>query len=291
VFSSLLFLHLTAEANALIGAHTIGLLRHTFGPSLPWVQNGRDFATPFGPVFDNAYHHFLRNTIVEDTAGAFASNQSPFTEVFSNWFRISPTFPNELSHLDTDVTLAFPPVGVTHPDYSLDTTTFASSNAVFLKQFFLALDKMGRLGVNVPLSPATDCKVPCGEAELRADEIIRLIASLSNATAIADRINAQIQANRTDEIKKLTTLVKDMPKPTSRPTTTEKPTTAPTTNKPVTANPTSKPTVTARPTSALSVKPVTANPTSKLTVTARPTSALSVKPVTATPIDQTKTSP
>ena len=119
---------------------------------------------PVGPVFDNAYHHFLRNTIVEDTAGAFASNRSPFTQVFSNWFRISPTFPNELSHLDTDVTLAFPPVGVTHPDYSLDTTTFASSNAVFLKQFFLALDKMGRLGVNVPLSPATDCKVPCGEA-------------------------------------------------------------------------------------------------------------------------------
>jgi hypothetical protein len=34
-------------------------------------------------------------------------------------------------------------------------TTFASSNGIFLKQFFLALDRMGRLGMKVPLSPAT----------------------------------------------------------------------------------------------------------------------------------------
>ncbi len=45
---------------------------------------------PVGPVFDNAYHHFLRNTIVEDTAGAFASNQSPFTEVFPIGSALAP---------------------------------------------------------------------------------------------------------------------------------------------------------------------------------------------------------
>jgi hypothetical protein len=120
---------------------------------------------PVGPVFDNAYHRFLRNNIVEDTAGAFANNQSPFVEIFQNWFRISPTFPIELSHLDTDVTLAFPPVtGATHPDFSLDTDIFASSNDNFLNMFFPSLDKMGRLGVTVPLSPATTCNFSCGDA-------------------------------------------------------------------------------------------------------------------------------
>ena len=116
-----------------------------------------------GGVFDNMYHDFLRNTITEDTAGAFASNTSPFTMVFPNWFQVGPFNPNELGHLDTDVTLAFPNLTASHPDYSLDTINFASDNNHFLTTFFKALHKMGRLGVNVDLFHATDCKDPCGE--------------------------------------------------------------------------------------------------------------------------------
>jgi hypothetical protein len=163
---------------------------------LKWVQNGRDTATsceyrvcdhyfaykvfplsahlnvvlltpfvPVGPIFDNAYHHFLRNTIIEDTAGAFASNTSPFPIPdgdLGNWFLVDNFLPNELAHLDTDVTLAFPSLNTSHPDYSADTTNFAGDNNLFLQTFFAALHKMGRLGVNVELFKATVCKDSCG---------------------------------------------------------------------------------------------------------------------------------
>ena len=117
---------------------------------------------PVGAVFDNAYHRFLRNTIIEDTAGAFGSNKSPFTMDFGNWFQVENFFPDELAHLDTDVTLAFPPLNTSHPDYSMDTIMFAGDNNLFLQTFFAALHKMGRLGVNVELFKATNCKDPCG---------------------------------------------------------------------------------------------------------------------------------
>lgn len=75
------------EATALIGAHTIGVVRETFGSFLagPWVTNGDDNATSDGPVFDNAYHDFLNNTIVATDAVGFDSNIAPFTTEFPNW--------------------------------------------------------------------------------------------------------------------------------------------------------------------------------------------------------------
>ena len=78
-----------SEATALCGAHTIGFVRNSFGPSLagPWVLTGADEATANGPVFDNSYHDFLINTIAEDTSSAFANNTAPFDRLFPDWFR------------------------------------------------------------------------------------------------------------------------------------------------------------------------------------------------------------
>jgi hypothetical protein len=131
-------------------------------PCLPITTLCSFIFLPVGPVFDNAYHNFLRNTIIEDTAVAFASNRSPFNFDFGNWFQVGEFFPFELGHLDTDVTLAFPPLNTSHPDYSMDTIIFSSDNEHFLNTFFAALHKMGRLGVNDELFKATDCKDPCG---------------------------------------------------------------------------------------------------------------------------------
>jgi len=199
---------------------------------------------PVGPVFDNAYHHFLRNTIIEDTAGAFASNTSPFPIPggdLGNWFLVDSIFPNDLAHLDTDVTLAFPPLNTSHPDYSMDTILFAGDNNLFLQTFFAALHKMGRLGVNVELFKATNCKDPCGNQTepipVGTDLLIEVITSLGNATALGEQIIAQIQANRSDVIDFLNTLAIDKftdnstSTPTIRPRDnfTGKPTSPPTT--------------------------------------------------------------
>ena len=75
------------EATALIGAHTIGVIRESFGSFLagPWVPNGKDDATPDGPVFDNAFHDFLINTIVASNATEFNDNIAPFSTQFPNW--------------------------------------------------------------------------------------------------------------------------------------------------------------------------------------------------------------
>ena len=224
---------------------------------------------PVGAVFDNAYHHFLRNTIIEDTAGAFASNTSPFPIPggdLGNWFLVDSIFPNDLAHLDTDVTLAFPPLNTSHPDYSMDTILFAGDNNLFLQTFFAALHKMGRLGVNVELFKATTCKDPCGNQTepipgrpqcivilakflefalyltcfpflVGTDLLIEVITSLGNATALGEQIIAQIQANRSDVIDFLNTLAIDKftdnstSTPTIRPRDnfTGKPTSPPTT--------------------------------------------------------------
>ncbi|EJK54709.1 hypothetical protein THAOC_25641, partial [Thalassiosira oceanica] len=69
------------EATVLIGAHTIGHLRHAFSGN-PWVPDGADNATPDGPVFNNKYHDFLINTIVANDASQFAAPSPgivPFT--------------------------------------------------------------------------------------------------------------------------------------------------------------------------------------------------------------------
>ena len=153
------------EATVLIGAHTIGMIRNTFGPGLagPWVDNGRDNATPLGPIFDNAYHDFLINTVVESDANTFAVNVAPFDDphgIFPSWFR---DFSADIDHLDTDLALAFPPLNPSHPDFSAFTTSFANDNSLFLGRFFAALEKMGRLGVRAKLLPVTQCEDRCGK--------------------------------------------------------------------------------------------------------------------------------
>eukprot|EP01082_Thalassiosira_pseudonana_P015235 g14591.t1.1.5e17418c g14591 g14591.t1 contig9:2220923-2222631(+) len=206
------------EATALIGAHTIGLIRNTFGPGMAgaWVTNGEDSATFNGPVFDNAYHDFLSNTIVENTAPAFAGNVAPFTPgpfvgVFPNWFR---DVPNDLDHLDTDVALAFPSLDLSiHPRFDTFTNNFAASNTLFLTTFFAALEKMSSLGVSVVLSPPTPCESPCGGGGsggigggggITVDVAIKMAKLLGNATAFADEATSAIQERRAEEIKKLT---------------------------------------------------------------------------------------
>ena len=98
----------------------------------------------------------------------------PFKRVFQTWYLVwgkGPTlpqpapayFPEDINFLDTDITLAFPPLApAAHPDYSIDTQYFAASNEAFLEEFFAALQKMSKLGVMVSLFPATVCENTCG---------------------------------------------------------------------------------------------------------------------------------
>jgi hypothetical protein len=141
-----------------------------------------------GPVFDNAYHDFLVNSIVANDIPTFAAetlvnpfvNTEPFKDVFHNWFLTGsnrpnlPQFPHDdLNHLDTDIVLAFPPLSTTaHPDYSVHTHQFAGNNTHFLSTFFNALHKMSTLGVNTSLlSPATECKDLCNPTGARKLEM------------------------------------------------------------------------------------------------------------------------
>ena len=153
------------EATVLIGAHSIGMVRNTFGSSLagPWVNSGRDMATPLGGVFDNSYHDFLINSVVANDANSFGVNVAPFDNpqgIFPSWFR---DFSADIDHLDTDLALAFPPLNPSHPDFSAFTTSFAGSKIHFLDKFFAALEKMGRMGVKAKLLPATECEDRCGK--------------------------------------------------------------------------------------------------------------------------------
>ena len=127
------------EATVLIGAHSIGMVRNTFGSSLagPWVNSGRDMATPLGGVFDNSYHDFLINSVVANDANSFGVNVAPFDNpqgIFPSWFR---DFSADIDHLDTDLALAFPPLNPSHPDFSAFTTSFAGSKIHFLDKFFV----------------------------------------------------------------------------------------------------------------------------------------------------------
>ena len=75
-------------------------------PSVQWVTDGADNATPDGPVFNNKYHDFLINTIVANDASQFAAASPgivPFTMQFPDWFR---DVPNDLDHLDTDIAVS-----------------------------------------------------------------------------------------------------------------------------------------------------------------------------------------
>jgi len=208
------------EATVLIGAHTIGLIRNTFGTGAfagPWVTDGADNATPDGPVFNNKYHDFLINTIVANDASQFAAPSPgivPFTMQFGDWFR---DVPNDLDHLDTDITLAFPSENLSmHPDFSVHSTAFAGSNAFFLSTFMAAMDKMGKLGVSVALQPAsTPCscsarrrlqeEIGFGKSSVSLNDALVLIRDLGNATSWALMQNLDTQQGRIEEIQKLTT--------------------------------------------------------------------------------------
>ena len=114
-----------------------------------------------GAVFDNTYHDFLINKIIENDAYSFDVNVYPFTDpsgIFPSWFRVMPPG-GALDHLDTDIALAFPSLNTSvHPSFHLHSIDFANSNDHFLKMFFLALQKMSKLGVKVELFPATHCE-------------------------------------------------------------------------------------------------------------------------------------
>jgi catalase (peroxidase I) len=176
------------EATVLIGAHTIGLTRNTFGSGLaaPWVENGADDATPTGPVFDNAFFTFMTDDITAKTTTAFANNRSPFTEIFPDWVR-RESFP-PLNFLDTDLALAFPPASSSdHPNYHISTVAFSNNNQLFLDTFHRALSKMGKLGVSVTLSAPSSCSTCAAfEDPISPDELVKLASDLRNAIATAD---------------------------------------------------------------------------------------------------------
>jgi hypothetical protein len=289
------------EATVLIGAHSIGLIRNTFGPGLagPWVVSGKDNATPMGPVFDNSYHNFLINTVVANDVNSFAMNVAPFDDpsgIFPSWFR---DHSDDLDHLDTDLALAFPPLTSAHPDYSIHSTSFANDNDMFLKSFFPALDKMSKLGVRVELQHVTPCGDPCGgtiemgEGETPTEDwpqwpsddqppsrgkgldIIGILTKLGNTTAFADEKLSRVQEKRADELIKLTTPIKVKP-PTPRPTPsiivkTEFPT------QPVMTKP---PIVTTR--TLMPTQPVMTKPPIDGIKTSMPTQAMTKPPVDST---------
>ena len=238
------------EATALIGAHTIGLIRNTFGPLAgPWVPNGVDDATDEGPVFDNAFHDFLENGIVANNVEEFVNNMAPFESDFggNNWFRDDPPVPSSgLDYLDTDVTLAFDSQDTNeHPNFHVFTTEFANSNLAFLQAFFPALRKMGKLGVTVPLQTVGPCDA-CAPVVITPAQLITALRKVGSTLAQADETQRQRQALRADEIANLTTPVNvtvgnSDPMPTTLSPTTAAPTLAPTSLSPTTADPTPVP--------------------------------------------------
>lgn len=181
------------ESAALIGAHTIGLTRNSFGTGLaaPWVDNGRDDATLDGPVFDNGFHDFLQNTVTANNAVDFASDITPFDQVFPDWLRDSV---GDINHLDTDIVLAFPSQDLSvHPDFHTFTAAFSADNDLFLSKFFEAFQKMAQLGVSDILSTPGPC-LPCaGDGTIAVQDVISLVSDLGAAKAAADDSLLQIQ--------------------------------------------------------------------------------------------------
>ena len=162
------------------------------------------FISTVGPVFDNTYHDFLITKIIENDAFSFDINVHPFTDpsgIFPSWFRVMPPG-GGLDHLDTDIALAFPSLNtIVHPNFHLHSIDFAKSNDYFLKMFFVALQKMSKLGVKVELFPATHCEpMDCigvqlptdtdahflGGKPTRADLLARFFTLIPNNVEIID---------------------------------------------------------------------------------------------------------
>lgn len=176
------------EACALIGAHTIGLTRNTFETDLanPWVPNGDDHATVDGPIFDNAFHHFLTNGLAAESAIEMATNQLPFNKIFPDWYQDEV---KEMNFLDTDIVLAYKPASSSnvHPDFHTFTDAFAANNTLFLNKFFLALDKMSQLGVDEVLAFPSPCTACSGTGKINTDSLSMFVDNLGTATALAEK--------------------------------------------------------------------------------------------------------
>jgi len=209
------------EACALIGAHTIGLTRATFTEFLagPWVPNGKDDATGKGPVFDNSYHEFLINSINATTIEDFALDISPFNIPFPDWFQVKETGPaptfkvlSMLNHLDTDIAMAFPSLDETeYPNFHTFTQMYEQNNTLFLRDFFTSLDKMSKLGVDVPLSFPHPCDRCSGDVtEITFIQTIDLVRDLGNATAVGESQLNEVQAARQEEIKNATETIAEL---------------------------------------------------------------------------------
>jgi len=178
------------EACALIGAHTIGLTRNSFGSdhANPWVKNGSDSATKDGPVFDNAFHQFLKKDLRAKTVQEFVKNLAPFTETFTDWYKDTV---DGVNYLDTDIAIAFPSVDKNaYPDFHTFTQTFANDNAMFLAKFFAAMDKMSKLGVDATLTKPTAC-TSCdsdGKGTIPVGLLVTLVGDIGSAESEAQEV-------------------------------------------------------------------------------------------------------
>ena len=94
------------------------------------MPNGQDNFTPNGPVFDNAYHDFLINTIVENDAISFAGNTAPFNIVFPDWF--ADTITNGVSHLGKCIIeLIYRDLDITrHNQYGISSALHFAANKI-----------------------------------------------------------------------------------------------------------------------------------------------------------------
>ena len=192
------------EATSLIGAHTIGLTRQTFTVLLagPWVEIGKDGATPKGPIFDNSYFDFLANKLSATSISEFARNRFPFNIVSPDWFRDIWT---DLNHLDTEIVLAFPSQDTdVHPSFHGFTERFAADNNFFLSTFFKSFDQMSRLGVTAQLSLLTLCPGRCVEQQLTESATSYLLDNRFTATRRAVSNLQAIKRKRISQIRSLT---------------------------------------------------------------------------------------
>mmetsp|Transcript_23261 Transcript_23261/g.48298 ORF Transcript_23261/g.48298 Transcript_23261/m.48298 type:complete len:505 (-) Transcript_23261:52-1566(-) len=195
------------EAVALIGAHTIGMTRNIFGDAHKgvWIPSGADDATPNGPEFNNDFHVYFFEEVPATKTYNFAVDPVPFSDVFPNWFREEE---EEENFLDTDIVLAFPSQDESvHPSFHKFTRKFAENNDNFLTSFFSALDKMSKLGVRARLSKSRECRSNCSDSRLTDSQVQDLRDKLGEALHKAEEAVHEVQLERKEEVKTLTTPV------------------------------------------------------------------------------------
>ncbi len=104
--------------------------------------------------------------------------------------------------------LAFPSQDESvHPSFHKFTRKFAEDNDYFLDTFFRALDKMSKLGVRARLSKPLECRINCSGGSLTDSQVRDLRGKLSKALDEAEEAVHEVQLERKEEIKTLTTPV------------------------------------------------------------------------------------